>query len=146
MATAVRKTTARKSTAKKSTAGRTAAKKAAARRRVPRADEGVDRVIDALAGAEQTALEAVRRFLETVNGAVPDSDGARSKIIESAFRMTEELVGTSNEFAHRLVKAGGTGTRRATARKAPARKAAARKASTRKAPAKKAPARKAVAR
>ena len=145
MATAVRKSTAKKAPARKTPAKKSAAGKAA-RRRAPRADEGVDRVIDALAGAEQTALEAVRKFLETVNGAVPDSDGARSRIIESAFRMTEELVGTSNEFAHRLVKAGGTGTRRATARKAPARKAAARKASTRKAPAKKAPARKAVAR
>ncbi len=138
-------------------------------------DDGADRVIDSVAEAERTALEAVRRFLDTVNKAFPDvgpDGGQRQRIIDSAFRMTDELVGTSNQLAHRLVKAGseaakrapvsGTGARRAVrrvtkaparktaatkapAKKAPARKAAAKKAPARKATAKKAPARKATA-
>ena len=130
----------------------------ATKRARPRED-GADRIIDSLADAERTALEAVRRFLDTVNNAFPDvgpDGGARQRVIDSAFRMTEELVGTSNEFAHRLVQVGvdaagrapaqKAGATKASARKAPARKATARKAPARKATARKAPARKVAAR
>jgi hypothetical protein len=126
-------------------------------------DDGADRIIDSVAEAERTALEAVRRFLDTVNSAFPDvgpDGGARQRIIDSAFRMTDELVGTSNQFAHRLVKVGAdaakkapakvAGARRAArrtaAKKAPGRKAAAKKAPAKRAAAKKAPVRKAAAR
>lgn len=111
-------------------------------------EDGAERIIESLAGAERTALEAVRKFLEAVNGAFPhmgNDGGSRQKIIDSAFRMTEELVGTSNEFAHRLVKVGGDGARRAPVRRSAAKATPATKASVRKAPAKKAAARKAPA-
>jgi len=116
-------------------------------------EDSAERIIESLAGAEKAALEAVRKFLETVNGAFPHTGtdgGPRQKIIDSAFRMTEELVGTSNEFAQRLVKLGGDTAKRAPVRKAGAKKAAARKApakkaAARKAPAKRAPAKKAAA-
>jgi hypothetical protein len=107
-------------------------------------DDSVDRIIDSLGGAENSALEAVRRFLDTVNDAFPhlgEGGGTRQKIIDSAFKMTEELVGTSNQLAQRLVKVGGT-----TAKRAPARKAAGRKTTARKTTAKRAPARKAAGR
>ncbi len=57
--------------------------------------------------AEKSALESVQRFVDTVNGAFPDlgSDGPRRKIIDSAFKMTEQLVGTSNQLAEKIVKA-----------------------------------------
>ena len=115
-------------------------------------DEGADRVIDSVAEAERSALEAVRRFLDTVNKAFPDvgrDGGARQRIIDSAFRMTDELVGTSNQFAHRLVKVGSDAAKNAPAKVAGARRAArrtaAKKAPAKKAPAKKAPAKKAPA-
>jgi hypothetical protein len=135
----------------------------ATKRARPRED-GADRIIDSLAEAERTALEAVRRFLDTVNNAFPDvgpDAGARQRVIDSAFRMTEELVGTSNEFAHRLVQVGAdaagrapatrtterrAAVKRSGATKAPARKSAARKAPARKSAARKAPARKSAAR
>jgi hypothetical protein len=112
-------------------------------------DDSVDRIIDSLGGAENSALEAVRKFLDTVNDAFPhlgEGGGTRQKIIDSAFKMTEELVGTSNQFAQRLVKVGGATTKRAPARKAAARKTAARKTTARKTTTKRAPARKAAAR
>jgi hypothetical protein len=125
-------------------------------------EPGADRIIDSVADAERSALDAVRRFLDTVNKSFPDvgpDGGQRQRIIDSAFRMTEELVGTTNQFAHRLVEASadaakrvpvsGPGSRRAarhSAKKAPAEKATAEKATARKAPAKKATARKAPAR
>ena len=67
-----------------------------------------DRIIDSFQDAGNTALESVRKFLDTVNGVFPDvgaDGGARKKIIDSAFKMTEQLVGTSNQLAQRIVKA-----------------------------------------
>ena len=107
-------------------------------------ETGADRLIESLAGAEKSALEAVRRFLDTVDDAFPhlgEGGGQRQKIIDSAFKMTEELVGASNQLAKRLVKVGGTAAKRAPARKAVGSKAAARKTAAKRAPARKAAAR-----
>ena len=113
--------------------------------------DGADRIIDSVAEAERTALEAVHRFLDAVNNAFPDvgSDGgARQRIIDSAFRMTDELVGSSNEFAHRLVEVGTDAAKRAPVAvggvRRTARRTVVKKAPARKAPAGKAPARKAA--
>jgi len=111
-------------------------------------EDSADRIINSLAEAERTALDAVRRFLDTVNGAFPDvgpDGGARQRIIDSAFRMTDELVGSSNEFAHRLVKVGADAAKRAPAAKAAGKRAIAKKAPAKKAPAKKTAAHKAPA-
>ena len=97
-------------------------------------EDGADRIIDSVAEAERTALDAVRRFLDTVNNAFPDvgpDGGARQRIIDSAFRMTDELVGSSNQFAHRLVKVGADAAKKSPAKKTAARKAPARKAAAR---------------
>lgn len=62
------------------------------------------RIIDSVQDAEQSALEVVEKFVDVVDGAFPDvsDDGPRRKIIDSAFRMVEQLVGTSNELAQRM--------------------------------------------
>ena len=64
------------------------------------------RLIDTIGDTEQAALEAVRKFVDTVDGVFPDltEDGPRRKIIDSAFRMTEQLVGASNQLATNVVK------------------------------------------
>jgi hypothetical protein len=70
-------------------------------------DDGAERIIESLQAAEQSALEAVRKFLDIVNGVFPDvseDEGPRQKIIDSAFKMTEQLVGASNQLAQRIVK------------------------------------------
>jgi len=68
-------------------------------------DDGAIRIIDSVEDAEHSALEAVRKFLDTVDGVFPDAgeDGPRRKIIDSAFKMTEQLVGASNQLARRVV-------------------------------------------
>ena len=107
-------------------------------------DEGAGRVINSVARAEKRAIEAVRDFVETVNRALPDigeDGGPRQQIIDSAFKMTEQLVGTSNELAHRVVKVGQVAAQRVPGQKSAARSAAARK----KAPAPKAAAKKTAA-
>ena len=124
----------------------------------------VERIIESGREAEEFALEAVRKFLDTVDGVLPDvgQDGLRRKIIDSAFEMTEQLVGTWTQFAEkipdvvrrrrRLSPPRRTGARKATAKKAakrttgtvakraPAKKAAKRTTRTvaKRAPAKKA--------
>jgi hypothetical protein len=111
-------------------------------------DEGADRVITSVARAEKTAIDSVRDFVETVNRAFPDvgdDGGPRQQIIDSAFKMTEQLVGASNELAHRVVKAGHVAAKRVPGRKSAARRAAARKTAPRKAAAKKTAAPKAAA-
>jgi hypothetical protein len=69
-------------------------------------DDGAIRIIDSVEDAEHSALEAVRKFLDTVDGVFPSvsEDGPRRKIIDSAFKMTEQLVGASNQLARRVVK------------------------------------------
>jgi len=69
----------------------------------------VERIIESGREAEEFALEAVRKFLDTVDGIFPDvsEDGPRRKIIDSAFKMTEQLVGTWTQVAEKIVKATG---------------------------------------
>ena len=70
-------------------------------------DDGAERLIESLAGAEKSALEAVRKFLDTVDDAFPhlsEGVGQRQKIIDSAFKMTEQLVDNSTQFAGKIVK------------------------------------------
>ena len=69
----------------------------------------VERIIESGREAEEFALGAVRKFLDTVDGIFPDvsEDGPRRKIIDSAFKMTEQLVGTWTQAAEKIVKATG---------------------------------------
>ena len=70
---------------------------------------GADRIIESVQDAENTALEAVRKFLDTINGVFPDvvaDGGPRKAIIDSAFKMTEQLVGTTSQLAQRVVSVG----------------------------------------
>jgi hypothetical protein len=68
--------------------------------------ERTNKLIESVRNAEDSALEAVREFLDTVNGVFPDTnaeDGPRRKIIDSAFKMTEQLVGASTQLAERVI-------------------------------------------
>lgn len=66
-------------------------------------------IIDALQKGEQAALEAVQRFVDAVDEALPeplaDEDGpTRRKITDAAFEMVDDLIGTSNDFARSVVR------------------------------------------
>ena len=62
-------------------------------------------LIDSIEHAEQVSLKAVRTFVETVDERVPHlgEDGPRHSIIDSAFKMTEELVGAANRLAQSVL-------------------------------------------
>lgn len=67
--------------------------------------DAAQRFIGNLERTEDRAIEAVRQFVDTVDGAFPDlgEDGPRRRIIDAAFRMTEQLVGASNKLALDIV-------------------------------------------
>jgi hypothetical protein len=69
--------------------------------------ESTNKIIVSVRDAEELALEAVRKFVDTVNGILPDvrDDGPRRKIIDSAVKMTEALVGASTDLAQKIVTA-----------------------------------------
>ncbi len=67
-----------------------------------------ERLVESLETGETSVLDAVHRFVDTVNNAFPDlgaDDGPRKKIIDAAFKMTEELVGTANDVVRQLMQA-----------------------------------------
>jgi hypothetical protein len=102
-------------------------------------------VVDTVDETERAALDAVRRFVESVDRAIPGGGtkslpSRRVEIIDAALKMIEQLLGVSNEFAQRLTESvqGALPVKKAPAKKAPAKKAPAKKAPAKKAPAKKA--------
>jgi hypothetical protein len=108
-------------------------------------ERGTTRLVDAIEDAEHTSLEAVRKFIDTVDSVVPHlggDDGPRRKIIDSAFKMTEQLAQNFLDVTRKALTESG----RKSAKKAPAKKAPARKASGRQTTAERAPARKVTAR
>ena len=72
-----------------------------------KATDDSPRLIDAIERAETTSLEAVRKFLDTVNDSFPDlgegAEGPRRRIIDAAFKMTENLVAASNRVAQNIL-------------------------------------------
>ena len=64
-------------------------------------------LIASIGRLQQSSLEAVRDFVDTLNGMFPDirDDHRRHKVIDSAFNMVEQLVGTSNDLARNVVTA-----------------------------------------
>jgi tetrahydromethanopterin S-methyltransferase subunit H len=70
---------------------------------------GASHLIDAIEETERSTLESVRKFVDEVNGAFPDisDDSPRQKIIDSAFKMVEQLVGASNKLAQNIVDVTG---------------------------------------
>ena len=118
-----------------------------------------EEVIDSVDESERAALAAVRRFVESVDQALPGggAKGAPSRrveVIDAALKMVEQLLGVSNDFAQRVAESVQSAlsdlpkvgpAKKAPAKKAPAKKAPAKKAPAKKAPAKKAPAKRAPA-
>jgi len=120
---------------------------------------GTTRLVDTVEDAEHTSFEAVRKFVDTVDSLFPHlggNDGPRRKIIDSAFRMTEQLVQSFLDVTRKALNESGRKSasktpakkapgRQTTAKRAPARKATARKTAAKKSTAKRAPARKTTA-
>jgi len=65
------------------------------------------RIFGTIEQVEQASLEAVRRFVDTIDGSLPDGgdDGPRRKIIDSAFKMTEQFLSASTRAVQNIFEA-----------------------------------------
>jgi len=77
---------------------------------VERATELSADMVQALEDGGRAAVEAVSRFLVTVQEALPQVEGARSAektITESALKMAEQLIHTQSAFLQKVVASAG---------------------------------------
>ena len=91
-----------------------AARKPAAKRRTDQAKAAVDtgadlsdEVLAAVESGQRAAIDAVRKFVDTVDEALPaigDRPSRRERVIDSALEMADELVETQYEFLRSVVQ------------------------------------------
>lgn len=113
-AKAAAKKPAAKPAAKKPAAKKPAAKKPAAKRATATPKAVVDRtaglsddVLKSLDRGQRAALEAVKKFTETVDEALPSRGSGPSqgeKVVAAALEMAENLVKTQYDFLRTVVK------------------------------------------
>ena len=77
---------------------------------VDRTTELSDDVLKSLESGQRAAIEAVRKFVDTVDEALPASGerpSRREDIIDSAMEMADRLVHTQYEFLRKVVHGAG---------------------------------------
>ena len=97
------------------------ARKAAATRKTPTAPAargtGIDKttklseeVLDSVEAGQRAAIEAVRKFVETVDQALPthgEGPSRRQEVVDSALEMADRLVHTQYEFIRKVIGSAG---------------------------------------
>ena len=77
---------------------------------VDRSTELSDEVLKSLESGQRAAIEAVRKFVDTVDEALPalgDRPSRREKIVDAAMEMADRLVHTQYDFLRRVVQDAG---------------------------------------
>jgi hypothetical protein len=107
--------------AQTTTRRRPASKRPATRKRsvTARPSTSIDRtmelseeVIDSLEKGQRAAIEAVRKFVDTVDHALPalphdEGPSMRREIVDSALEMADRLVHTQYDFIHKVIDSAG---------------------------------------
>ena len=68
-------------------------------------------VLEAVKNGQQMAIEAVRKFVDTVDQSLPlggDDPSKRQEVIDSALAMADKLVATQYDFLRTVVHAAGS--------------------------------------
>lgn len=119
-----RKTAARKPTSRRTAAGQSASRAAgasalrpaesrrvaASKNRIERTTELSEQVLEQISVSQQSALEAVRGFTESVDRALPlngDGPSRRQIVIDSALSMSQHLVKAQYDFAGEVARGAG---------------------------------------
>ena len=69
-----------------------------------------EQVLESVRNGQQAALEAVRKFGETVDKLLPlhgEGPSKRQEVIDAAFEMADRLVQTQYDFLHSVVRSAG---------------------------------------
>ena len=85
-------------------------KEAPGRDRVEKTTELSEQVLEQIKGSQQRAIEAVRKFMESVDEALPphgENPSRRQEVIDSALEMSERLVKTQYDFLTNVVHSAG---------------------------------------
>ena len=78
--------------------------------RVERTTELSEQLLDQLNSGQRTAIEAARKFMQSVDEALPlhgEGPSRRQEIIDSALEMSERLVETQYDFLRSVVHSAG---------------------------------------
>ncbi|HYM54036.1 MAG TPA: hypothetical protein VES97_01635 [Solirubrobacteraceae bacterium] len=83
---------------------------------VDRTTELSDEVLKSVEAGQRAALDAVRRFVDTVDEALPahgnGGPSRREEIFDSAMQMADRLVHTQYEFLRKVVDSAGKSLRK----------------------------------
>lgn len=72
---------------------------------LPRAADLSDEVLESVKSGQQAAIEAVRKFVETVDEALPAAvHPLRKTVVDSALQLADQLVTTQYEFLRSVVR------------------------------------------
>ncbi len=74
---------------------------------VHRAADLSDDVLNSVESGQRAAIDAVRKFVETVDEAIPtrsEHPSAREKVVDAALDMADRLVTTQYEFLRSVVR------------------------------------------
>jgi hypothetical protein len=79
---------------------------------VDKTKELSEEVLDSLERGQRAAIEAVRKFVDTVDQALPalphgEGPSKRQEIVDSALEMADRLVHTQYEFIHKVIDSAG---------------------------------------
>ena len=107
---AARKPAAKKPAVRKPAAKRTTARKPTAAQlkgTVDRSADLSDEVLESVASGQRAAIEAVRKFIEAVDEALPvigDRPSRRETVVDAALEMADKLVTTQYDFLRSVVR------------------------------------------
>jgi hypothetical protein len=83
---------------------------ASERGRVEKTTELSEQVLEQVKESQENALAAVRRFMESVDEALPphgEDRSRREEVIDSALEMSQKLVKTQYDFLTNVVRSAG---------------------------------------
>ena len=73
--------------------------------------ELTENVLEAVKNGQQAAIDAVRKFVDTVDQSLPprgESPSKRQEVIDAALEMANKLVTTQYDFLHTVVQAAAS--------------------------------------
>ncbi len=76
---------------------------------VDRPTELSEEVLEEVKAGQQAAIEAVRKFVATVDKTLEEDEGPsqREEIVDSALKMADRLVETQYDFLRKVVRSAG---------------------------------------
>ena len=79
---------------------------------VDKTKELSDEVLDSLEKGQRAAIEAVRKFVDTVDHTLPalphgEGPSKRQEIVDSALEMADRLVHAQYDFIHKVIDSAG---------------------------------------